>query len=699
MSEYSTAQTPATPDRLRRRTLTVALVFALWMLVIGARLIYLQTSQHGWLNGQAQAQQQGVTKTSAPRGLILDRSGRELVRSLDSDSFFAVPAELTDLRETALQLADALEADPELLVARFAEAKRTDRKFVWIARKLDREQAERIQALGLRGVYVYKESKRHYPHGSLAAHVLGFVGLDESGLAGVEQFHNAALTGGAGHLFVAEDGRRRSYESFETEAQPGQMIVLTIDQTIQYRAEQALAAAVANARARSGTAIVLDPHAGEVLALASVPAFDPNEAGNLPPAARANEALQSIYEPGSTFKIVAYAAALEEKLIRPEDRIDCQMGAITIRGRTVRDHHPYGVLSFTEALAKSSNVAAIKLGLRVGDERMYDYIKRFGFGARTGIELPGETAGLLRPVARWQPSSIGSIAIGQEIGVTPLQVAAAFGTLANDGVRIWPHLVREVRQADGTVLRRTPLREQRVTSVGTARALRGMLESVTVQGTAKRAQLDGYRAAGKTGTAQKIDPRTKGYSKTKYVASFVGFAPVEDPAVVIIVVIDEPAGSHHGGEVAAPVFRRIAESVLPYLNVAPDAVVRDAGREAAPDTRARAVARSDSTKVAADLLAQESAQISDKRGALLPKLARRSTLRGTSEVVYAVAGRRTLLMPNLRGQSVRDAVRICAQLGLQVEAHGEGRVRSQRPAAGTGIEAGQVVRVDFAKSE
>ncbi|MBA3439541.1 MAG: transpeptidase family protein [Pyrinomonadaceae bacterium] len=693
MSEYFAVQTQANSDRLRRRTLIVALVLALWMLIIGTRLFYLQTSQHGWLSAHARAQHQGAVSTNPSRGLILDRAGRELVRSVDCDSFFAVPSQIADPHQTATRLAPVLEADSEALATRLAEAKRTDRKFVWIARKLDQERAEKVQALELHGIYAHKESKRFYPNGRLAAHVLGFVDTDELGLAGVEQFHNAPLAGKAGRLFIEEDGRRRSYESFETQPRPGQTVVLTIDRTIQFRTEQALATAVANTRARTGTAIVLDPRSGEVLALAGVPAFDPNEAGNSSAAARTNEALQNIYEPGSTFKIVAYAAAIEEKLIQPEDRIDCQMGAIDVAGRIVRDHHPYGMLSMTEALAKSSNVAAIKLASRVGRERMYDYITRFGFGVRTGIELPGETPGLLRPVARWQPSSIASIAIGQEIGATPLQVAAAFGALANDGVRVAPHLVREVRHADGRVLRRTTPSEQRVTSVRTARALRGMLESVTVEGTAKRAQLSGYRAAGKTGTAQKIDPRTKAYSKTKYVASFVGFAPVENPSVVIIVVINEPTGAYYGGEVAAPVFREIAESVLPYLNVAPNAGMPDAGADVASD--ARTPARTGSATAAA----QQVERANNDREMFLPRHVQRTMQGGASEVVYAVASGRTILMPNLFGQSVRDAARVCAQLGLQIEARGEGRASRQRPAAGREIEVGQIVRVNFAKSD
>ena len=307
----------------------------------------------------------------------------------------------------------------------------------------------------------------------------------------------------------------KPYESYEIASKPGQTVVLTIDQSIQYQAEQALQAAVQRSHAKSGTVIVLDPRSGEILALANAPTFDPNKVSEAKPETRSNWALQNIYEPGSTFKVVAFSAALEKKLAKVDDHIDCQMGAITVAGRVVHDHHPFGSLTIPEALAKSSNVAAIKLGLRVGDPTMYDYIRRFGFGSKTGIELPGETNGILRKVERWQPSSIGSIAIGQEVGVTPVQMVAAFGALANDGVRIAPHLIREVRDAGGNVVYRAQPEQRRVISAETAIALRGMLEGVTLNGTAKKAQLDGYSAAGKTGTAQKIDPKTRTYSSHK----------------------------------------------------------------------------------------------------------------------------------------------------------------------------------------
>jgi cell division protein FtsI/penicillin-binding protein 2 len=689
MRAQSAALSNARPDASRRRALVIISLLVFWMLVITSRLVYLQTFQHEMLTRRARLQQQDAIETSPMRGLVLDRQGRELARSVDTESFFAVPAEIEDEEKAATNLAPLVGSERETLAARLREGKEKNRKFVWVARKLDVEQAQKIAALKLAGIYSLKEPKRFYPNGQLASHVLGFVGLDEVGLGGVEQVYNERIRGEAGKLFVETDAHRRPYNSLEVEPRPGQSVVLTIDQMVQYRTEQALVAAVENSKARSGTAIVLDPRTGEILALANAPSFDPNDARSAGAECRANQALQNIYEPGSTFKIVAYSGAIEEGMVKPDDRIDCQMGQINVNGRIVHDHHAFGSLTITEALAKSSNVAAIKLGLRLGDARMYDYIRRYGFGARTNVELPGETAGLVRPVARWQPTSMGSIAMGQEVGVTPLQMAAAFATIANDGVRISPHLVREIRAQDGTLAYQAQPETHRVVSAETARLLRRMLESVTVSGTAKKAQVEGYTAAGKTGTAQKIDPKTKTYSSTKYIGSFVGFAPVENPAVVIIVVIDEPAGAYHGGDVAAPVFREIAEQILPDLGVAPDTEMKlnNPIASALKDSEA-------AEKVRAELQRE-----AEERAATLPQVATANAREGADEVIYAPATQRGVLMPDLRGKSVRDVARVCAQLGLQMEARGEGRALRQSPAAGAEVEAGHTVRIEFGRSD
>ncbi len=684
------ARSKSRPDVSPGRALFVAAFIGFWMLVVCARLVYLQFSQYDALANRARQQQQNSIETSPQRGELLDRQERQLARSVQTVSLFLDPEGLDaeTLDRTAQQLAPALGMKQADLAKEFREAGEEKRRFIWIARRLDADRAGKIVAMNLPGIQTRLEPKRYYPNGSLAAHVLGYVGLDGQGLGGVEQSYNAKISGEPGRLFLEKDANGKPYESYEIASKPGQTVVLTIDQTIQYQAEQALEAAVQQSRAKSGTVIVLDPRSGEILALANAPTFDPNKVADTKPETRSNWALQNIYEPGSTFKVVAFSAALEKKLVKVDDHIDCQMGAITVAGRVVHDHHPFGSLTIAEALAKSSNVAAIKLGMRVGDETMYDYMKRFGFGSRTGIELPGETAGILRKVERWQPSSIGSLAIGQEVGVTPVQMVAAFGALANDGVRIAPHLIREVRDAQGTVVYRAQPEQRRVISAETAIALRGMLEGVTLNGTAKLAQLDGYSAAGKTGTAQKIDPKTRSYSATKHVASFVGFAPVSNPQVAIIVVIDEPAGAYHGGDVAAPIFREVAEQILPGLGVMPDIEIK-----AAPEL----VAQVNEDPERAAKLRDEQAQTEQQRQATLPTVDSNGGRGG--EVVYAVATRKAMLMPDLRGRSVRDVARTCAQLGLQVEARGEGRVLKQNPSAGAEVSTGQLVYVDFGRSQ
>ncbi|HEX8843619.1 MAG TPA: penicillin-binding protein [Pyrinomonadaceae bacterium] len=684
------ASSKARPDNSRKRALVVAGALALWMLAIGVRLIHLQTSEHTRLLTRARAQQQDAIETSPMRGLVTDRHGNELARSIEVESFWAVPGEIESPEDAAARLAPIIGLEQDALASRLKEAQEAHRKFAWIARKLDGERAEMVRALNIKGVYSIKEPKRHYPNGALASHVLGFVGLDEVGLAGIEQSFNDRIRGEGGKIQIETDAHGRPYGSLESQARPGETIVLTIDRFVQQKVEQALGSAIERTRAKSASAIVLDPHTGEILALANAPSFDPNSPRAASEQARINQALQNIYEPGSTFKIIAYSAAIERGLAKPTDKIDCQMGSITVAGRLVHDHHAFGTLTLTDALAKSSNVAAIKLGIRVGDDSMYDFMTNYGFGCKTGVELPGETGGLLRDVKKWQPSSIGSIAMGQEIGVTPLQMAAAFGTLANDGIRIAPHLVREVRAADGSVVYAAQPEQRRVVSTETARALRRMLEEVTLNGTAKRAQLDGYTVAGKTGTAQKIDPKTRAYSKTKFIGSFVGFAPVDNPAVVIIVVIDEPMGSYHGGEIAAPVFNEIAEQILPGLNVTPDGELKSTP---APGLLAQSLLN---PEFLARLRAEQQ-RARKEREATLPQVARGDERK--SQIVYTAATKSAVLMPDLRGQSVRDAARVCSQLGLQLEAQGEGRALRQNPQPGAEVGTGRIVRIDFGRSE
>jgi cell division protein FtsI (penicillin-binding protein 3) len=684
------AQSISRPDVSLSRALFVAAFIGFWMLIVCAKLVYLQFSQHEGLANRARQQQQNSIDTAPERGELLDRQGRQLARSVQTVSLFLDPhgLDVGQLECTAQELSRSLGLKSKDLIAGFREAQEAKKRFIWIARRVDADQANKVVAMNLPGLQSVLEPKRYYPNGPLAAHVLGYVGLDGDGLGGLERSFNAKISGEPGRLFLEKDATGKPYDSYEIASKPGQTVVLTIDQSIQYQAEQALNAAVKNSRAKSGTVIVLDPRSGDILALANAPTFDPNQVASSSAETRSNWALQNIYEPGSTFKVVAFSAALEKKLARVDEHIDCQMGAITVAGRVVHDHKRFGSLTVAEALAKSSNVAAIKLGLRVGDETMYEFITRYGFGSRTGIELPGETAGILRKVERWQPSSIGSIAIGQEVGVTPVQMVAAFGALANDGLRIAPHIIREVRNEAGAVVYQPQPEQHRVISAATAISLRGMLEGVTLHGTAKKAQLDGYSAAGKTGTAQKIDPRTRSYSKTKFVGSFVGFAPVSNPQVVIIVVIDEPTGAYHGGDVAAPVFREVAEQILPILGVEPDIETKSA-----PDL----IAQVDQDQEGAAKLREEQLRENEERKATLPTVESNGGHGG--EVVYATATRKAIVMPDLRGRSVRDVARTCAQLGLQIEARGEGKVFKQSPAAGSEVSTGQTIYVDFGRSQ
>src|SRR6266853_269300 len=685
MPRRATANEAPRAETSHRRILFVAIALVLWMLAIGARLVQLQIHQHDNLASRARNQQLSSIETAPARGQVLDRQGRELARSLDTESFYSDPSEVKNIDETVRKIASVTGLDRADLIKRFNDAKDANKKFIWIVRRLEMERANKLDALEIEGVYSRKEPKRYYPNDTLAAHVLGFVNADELGLGGVEQSYNEKIRGEAGKVYLEVDRDRHAFESYEVQPHPGQTVVLTIDQLIQYRTEQALQAAVERSHAKSGSAIVMDPRTGEILALANAPSFDPNQPQKDSAEARVNGALQNIYEPGSTFKIVAYSAAIEKGLVRPEDKIDCQMGQITVAGRLIHDHHPFGVLTIADALAQSSNVGAIKLGLLVGNESMYDYMKRLGFGSRTGIDLAGESAGQLRALSRWQPSSIGSLAMGQEIGVTPLQMATAYSVLANDGMLVKPHLLRELRSPNGAIVFQAKPESRRALKPETTQALRNMLEGVTLRGTARKAQLDGYTAAGKTGTAQKIDPKTHAYSTTKYIGSFVGFAPVKNPAVVIIVVIDEPQGSYHGGDIAAPVFREIAEQILPDLSVSPDIELKSAPQSIAQTTRP------------SPQLQKEEQQQTEARAATLPQVAARSFSGQTKEVVFAVATKRAALLPDLRGQSVRDALRTCQQLGLRLEARGEGHAMRQTPGPGAEVDPGLIVHVDFGR--
>ena len=539
-------------------------LLGIWVGIVAVRLIHLQTVQFEELTRQARRQQERTIELSPPRAVIYDRNLQPLAISVEVESLFAVPREISNPDETARSLARVLNMERSDMRARLAGTR--SKHFSWIKREITAREAKRIRELDLPGIYFQDENKRFYPKRELAAHVLGYVGVDDQGLAGIELSHEETIRGKPGQFLIERDARQRGFRRTGRAPEPGQSVVLTLDETIQYIAERELASAMEESRALAGTILVLDPFTGEVLAMANAPTFNPNRYSDVQQSVLRNRAIADAYEPGSTFKIITVAAALEEGVTNPNEIIDCQMGSIVLAGRTIRDWKAFGMLSVTEILRNSSNIGAIKLAMRVGDQQFYRYWRSFGFGSPTGVGLPGEAAGLTKPPERWSRISIGAMAMGQEIGVTPLQLATAASVVANGGWWVQPRILRG-RAPETPTGNVDPATARRVLNPRTADQLQRILAEVVNLGTGKLARPAGYTAAGKTGTAQKIDPSTGRYSSSDHVASFVGFVPADSPMFTILAVLDSPRGRYHGGDAAAPIFRRVAEQVLAYRNV------------------------------------------------------------------------------------------------------------------------------------
>src|SRR6201997_4534515 len=501
------ASGPNLEKNSRLYLLSAILVF--WCVAISGRLVYLQVFSYGKFVKQAGHQQQRAIPLAAKRGVIYDRAGRELAMSVLVDSAFAVPSEVKDL-PTAVSLISRMTGDDARVLLADCRAHRT---FCWVARKANDETIERIKSLNLQGIHFQKEPKRFYPARDLAAQVLGSVGMEDSAQSCIEHEFDDQLRGRAGKMFISVDARKQWFSDVETQPEPGENLVLTVDKNIQYIAEKELEQAIHDTQAISGTVIVENPHTGEILALANRPTFNPNLRKQITPAALTNRAVSYVYEPGSTFKVVTISAALEEKVTNPNELFDCQMGSIVYNGMRIRDSKPHGILPVWGVLAESSDVGSIKIALRLGEERYYKYIRAFGLGQQTGIELPGETRGITKPPSRWSKVSSAAISIGQEIGVSPVQLAAVISTLANDGVYIAPRILAGTvpPQAGVQTVAFHPREGRRVVSPYTAAQMRSMMQKVVLEGTARRAILDGYTAGGKTGTGQKVDPATGSY--------------------------------------------------------------------------------------------------------------------------------------------------------------------------------------------
>jgi len=552
----------------------VAGLLAAGFCVVLVRLVNLQVQQAAELTQRADRQHQKNVTLEGARGTIYDRNSKVLAMNVEVPSVFGVPTSLGDPRRTARNLSPILHVKATELEKKLKQEKH----FVWLARKLEPDQGRRLEQLSLDGVGVVMEGRRFYPKGPLLSHVLGFAGMDDRGLEGIELKYEQYLRGEKRNVVLQRDalGRAVFPKGLNEEgAAGGHSLTLTVDEVIQYIAEKELDEAVSRSNAKSGTIVVMDPKTGGVLAMAVSPRFDPNTVGALVPDRWRNRALTDTYEPGSTMKTVIAAAALEEKVMKPDSMIYGENGQMQVAKTVIHDHEKMGWMTFAQMIQKSSNIGAAKVGMALGEWRVFDYLKEFGFGDKTGIDLPGETGGLLKGPREWGKRSLASISMGQEVGVTPLQMVTAISAIANGGVLMKPHLVSEIRNAKGQLIAQTmPQARRRVISEDTARTLTHLLEGVVTNGTGGKAAIPGYRVAGKTGTAQKVDPRTGAYSSTLLVGSFLGYVPAEDPRLAMIVVIDEPHGEGWGGVVAAPVFRRVGEQVLNYLGVAVDEPVK-----------------------------------------------------------------------------------------------------------------------------
>ena len=561
-----TTPAPAKGGRLRRRVIVLFCSLAAALMVISGRLFSLQVYQYSDLVEAAKRQSSDRVSSVSRRGTIYDRNGRDLAISIGASSIGARPSQVVDPKRAAAALSAALSLPAEKILERL----QTEKPFVWIKRSVSTEEAQAVTRLNLKGIESDTESKRFYPKQQQAAHLLGFVGTEDRGLEGLELQYDDYLAGKRKWLVQQQDARRRPIFREEAGGAQGSDLHLTIDEVIQYITERELEAAVTKSGALSGSAIVMDPFSGEILALANYPTFDPNAYTEASAFARRNRAVADYYAPGSAFKAIVGAGALEEKLVRPEDRFDGEGGAITVGGVTIRDHERFGIITFAEILAHSSNVGAIKVGMRLGKSLYYNYISGFGFGNLTKIDLPGETPGLVRRPKEWSALSLASLSIGMEISVSPLQMLVAMSAIANGGILVRPYVAKSIVAADGKVIiENAPMQVRRVISEATSRTLATVLKGVVTEGTGKEAAVEGFDVAGKTGTSQKLDPATGRYSRHKVVASFVGFVPVEQPRLAIIVTIDDPSTLRWGGSIAAPTFREIARDSLKHLGITP----------------------------------------------------------------------------------------------------------------------------------
>ncbi len=552
--------------RYKLRIGIVTLIFILLLILITFRIVYIHLAFNEKALNLAQAQHSVRIELEPTRGAILDRNMRKLALNLKVDSVYAVARDVKEKEQTARLLAPILNKGEPFLCERLNR----DKLFVWLARKISPEDAARVKELNLKGIYLINETKRFYPGANLAAQVIGFAGIDNTGLEGIEASYDSYMHGKKGYKTIARDAKGREIHAFESAYIPpvdGYSIVLTLDEVIQHIAEKALKKAYDKHRAKAGVAIVMDPYNGGILALAVLPSFDLNNFNSAADDVKRNRAISDYYEPGSVFKVITASACLDTKKVSIEDNFFCENGAWYVAGHMLNDHRGHGDMTFREVIEKSSNIGTVKAAMRLGEKDLYEYIKAYGFGTHTGIGLPGEIKGLVRPLDRWSKYSITAIPMGHEVAVTPLQLVTSLSVIANSGQLVKPRIVESIIDSKGeTIKRYEPVIVRRVVSEQTSRQIREIMKGVIEQGTGTSARLNKFDAGGKTGTAQKIEPSGR-YSHRDYIASFIGFAPVEKPVITVCVMVDTPRNGYFGGTVSGPVFKEICDATLRYLDI------------------------------------------------------------------------------------------------------------------------------------
>ncbi|HWC65487.1 MAG TPA: penicillin-binding protein [Thermoanaerobaculia bacterium] len=648
------------------RTAVFAVLLGAWAALVGGRLVQLQIVRGDAYCARARRQQERTVVLPPRRGSILDRQGRELAVSVEASSVFAVPDKIGDAPAASRAIARVLGVPP----AEIAKKLSSDKGFVWIARQIDDDAAAKLKSMKLPGVALLPELRRSYPNEALAGNALGYVGVDGRGLAGIEYEYDAKIHGREGEMRVSRDARQEQYALTPIpgrEGRPGATLSLTLDRDLQFVAEKELAAGLAETGAKDASAVAMDPDTGEVLAMATVPSFDPNRYAEFPPSAWRNRPISDSFEPGSVFKVISGAAVIEAGVAGPSDPVDCGMGSIQVGRWVIHDaeHERFGVIPLSEVIAKSSNVGMVRVGLRLGPQRLFDAARALGIGVETGIDLPGENPGLLRVVGRWSGLSNAELSFGQEVAVTPVQIAVAVGAIANGGLRVQPRMVRKAVDAEGREWYPPAVAPRRAISPSTAAAMNGILKGVVAGGTGKRAAVPGYVVAGKTGTAQKAIGH--GYARDKYVATFAGYAPADHPRIVLVVTVDEPRGQYFASEVAAPIFSRILARALAILEVPPDGAEVPAPPPAPPIVIARRAPVFASGVVAASL--------------------------GRSPASSPLSQ-----MPDLSGLPARRAIAELSRRGVAAELTGSGFVVSQTPPSGASILPGMTCRLRLSES-